>query len=187
MDILVILGIAIGLAMDALAVSAANGAMVSHIRFRQAIPIAFSFGFFQAMMPVIGWAAGLTFNQYIKSVDHWVAFGLLFLIGGKMIWESFHKPKEQIKSCLHLPTLMLMSIATSIDALAVGLSFAMLETTIWFPVLVIGVVTFILSMIGIRVGKWVGPLFGKRVELLGGIVLIGIGIKILIEHLVGNI
>ena len=184
MDLIFLIGIAVGLSMDALAVSTANGAMVSHMRFSQALRIAFFFGLFQGLMPLIGWAAGLTFRVYIQDLDHWIAFALLLFIGLRMIWESRSKTHDQVRNCLHFPTLLMMSVATSIDALAVGISFAMLDTNIWMPVVIIGGITFIICMIGIRIGKSVGPLFGKRVELIGGIILISIGIKILIEHLV---
>jgi len=183
----VIIGIAIALSMDALAVSAANGAMISHIKFKQALRIAFFFGFFQAFMPLIGFLVGLTVRRYILQVDHWVVFGLLLFIGGRMLVQSFTGPAEKVNNCLHPPTLLLMSVATSIDALAVGLSLAALNTPIWLPVLIIGVITFLFSMAGIRMGKWVGPFFGRWAERLGGIVLIGIGIKILAEHLLRHI
>ncbi len=186
-DFIIMVGIAIGLSMDALAVSVANGAMVQGLRFRQALRIAFFFGLFQAIMPLIGWAAGTTFNQYINRFDHWIAFGLLFIIGGRMVIESFSGAHAKVRNCLHFPTLLMMSLATSIDALAVGVSFAMLNEGIWYPILIIGVITFFVSMLGIRFGKSVGPLFGKRVEMIGGLVLIGIGFKILTEHLANNL
>lgn len=187
MGILTIIGIAIGLSMDALAVSATNGALICDIRIRQALRIAFFFGLFQAVMPVLGWLAGLSFSHSIQRADHWIAFGLLAIIGGRMIHESLSKKPNRARNCLNFTTLILMSIATSIDALAIGLSFAMLEIDIWLPVIIIGAVTFLISMIGIRIGKMVGPFFGKRVELFGGLILIGIGIKIVIEHLVQGI
>jgi len=187
LDVIVVIGIAIGLSMDALAVSVANGAMINQLRFRQALRIAFSFGLFQALMPLIGWAAGTTFNKYISSFDHWLAFALLVIIGGRMMYESFTKKPEEVRNCLHFPTLLLLSLATSIDALAVGLSFAMLNTNIWYPIAIIGAITFFISMAGMRFGKSVGPLFGKRIELIGGLVLIGIGMKILIEHLINEL
>lgn len=188
MDFLTLIGIAIGLSMDALAVSVANGFMIKQLRIRHAFRIAFFFGLFQALMPLIGWAAGITFSQYIKTFDHWIAFGLLILVGGRMIWESVsssHK-EEAVKNCLHFPTLLMLSIATSIDALAVGVSFAFLDITIWLPILVIGLITFVICFIGVNIGSRLGPVFGNKLGIIGGLVLIGIGIKILIEHLGGN-
>ena len=185
MDILVLIGIAIGLSMDALAVTVANGIMIKKLQIRHAFRIAFSFGFFQAIMPLIGWAAGITFSTYIKEIDHWVAFGLLVLVASRMIWESFTSSKkdEAAKNCLHFPTLLILSFATSIDALAVGVSFAFLDMTIWLPILIIGLITFVICFIGVILGNKLGPFFGNKLGLIGGLVLIGIGIKILIEHL----
>ena len=188
MDFLTLIGIAVGLSMDALAVSVANGFMIKQLRIRHAFRIAFFFGLFQALMPLIGWAAGITFSQYIKTFDHWIAFGLLILVGGRMIWESISSSKkdEAVKNCLHFPTLLMLSIATSIDALAVGVSFAFLDITIWLPILVIGLITFVICFIGVNIGSKLGPVFGNKLGIIGGIVLIGIGMKILIEHLAGN-
>lgn len=192
MDLLVLIGLAVGLSMDALAVSVANGIMIKKLQVRHAFRIAFFFGFFQALMPLIGWAAGITFSQYIQPVDHWIAFGLLALVGGRMIWESLGKTPENNgedlpHNCLHFPTLLLMSIATSIDALAVGISFALIGTIIWLPVLIIGMITFIICFIGILVANRLGSILGNRLGILGGVILIGIGIKILVEHLIEKI
>jgi manganese efflux pump family protein len=188
MDLIVLIGIAVGLSMDALAVSVANGVMIKKLHVRHAFRIAFSFGFFQAIMPLIGWAAGITFSTYIKSIDHWVAFGLLVVVGGRMIWESISSSKkdEAAKNCLHFPTLLILSIATSIDALAVGVSFAFLDITIWFPILVIGLITFVICFIGVILGNKLGPFFGNKLGIIGGLVLIGIGIEILVEHLLSK-
>lgn len=175
--------------MDSLAVSVANGIMIKKLHVRHAFRIAFSFGFFQAIMPLIGWAAGITFSIYIKEIDHWVAFGLLTLVGSRMIWESISSSKkdEAVKNCLHFPTLLILSLATSIDALAVGVSFAFLDMTIWFPILLIGLITFVICFFGVILGKKLGPFFGNKLGIIGGLVLIGIGIKILIEHLADKI
>lgn len=185
MNLPLLIGIAIGLSMDALAVSVANGIMIKKLQARHALRIAFSFGFFQAMMPLIGWAAGITFSSYIKEIDHWVAFGLLVLVGSRMIWESFtiSKKDEAERNCLHFPTLLVLSIATSIDALAVGVSFAFLDITIWIPILVIGMITFVICLIGIIAGNKLGPLLGSKLGVIGGLVLILMGFKILTEHL----
>lgn len=185
MDVLVLIGIAVGLSMDALAVSVANGIMIKQLQVRHALRIAFSFGFFQAIMPLIGWAAGITFSGYIKGIDHWVAFALLVLVGCRMIWESVTslKKDEAVRNCLHFPTLLILSIATSIDALAVGVSFAFLDITIWFPILLIGIITFVICFLGVILGNKLGSIFGNKLGIIGGLVLIGIGLKILLEHL----
>ncbi len=183
MSIITILGIGIGLSMDALAVSVTNGCVIRNLRLRHAFLIAGFFGIFQALMPLIGWAAGLSFSSLIENFDHWVAFGLLASIGGKMVWESLRrKGKCEERNCLHLPTLLLLSLATSIDALAVGLSFAMLEIGIVRPILIIGGITFVICFAGLFLGNRVGHFFENKLELAGGLILIGIGVKILVEH-----
>ncbi|MBN1694835.1 manganese efflux pump [candidate division WOR-3 bacterium] len=181
MNLITIFGIGIGLSMDALAVSVINGFVIKKLKIQNAFKIAFSFGFFQALMPVIGWSAGLSFRKYIQSFDHWIAFSLLCLVGGKMIYESI-KCSEEKKDCLQFPALLMLSIATSIDALAVGLSFSFLQVEIIFPALIIGVVTFIICLIGIYVGDKIGKFIGNKLGLIGGLILIIIGIKIVIEH-----
>ncbi len=185
LDLVGLLAIALGLSMDALAVSVANGFSIKRLKISHAAKIAFFFGLFQAIMPLVGWAAGVTLSAYTKEYDHWIAFGLLMFIGIKMIWESRSSQLNNARSnCLYLPTLILLSIATSIDALAVGVSFAMLDLAIVMPVLLIGAVTFIVCFIGVEIGDKVGYLLGNKLQIVGGIVLILIGIKILIEHLV---
>lgn len=185
MGIITIIGISIGLSMDALAVSVANGIMIKKLQVRHAFRIALSFGFFQAIMPLIGWAAGITFSNYIKEFDHWVAFLLLVVVGGRMIWESYSSSKKDdtVRNCLHFPTLLILSIATSIDALAVGVSFAFLDMVIWLPIFLIGIITFIICFIGVILGNKLGPVFGNKLGIIGGLVLIAIGIKILVEHM----
>ncbi|MDN5354981.1 MAG: hypothetical protein PWQ09_1737 [Candidatus Cloacimonadota bacterium] len=184
MDIFSIIVIAIGLAMDAFAVSIASGVTIRCFKQRIAFRVAFFFGFFQAIMPVLGWLAGNSFRIYITSFDHWIAFGLLLFIGGKMIYESFYLEEKQ-KSCNpeNILILFTLAIATSIDALAVGLSFSILNLNIIEPILIIGVITFVLSYIGVFIGDKFGSLFENKIEIIGGLVLIGIGIKILLEHL----
>lgn len=184
MDFITIFVIAVGLAMDAFAVSIASGVTLKCFQAKPAFRVAFFFGGFQALMPVIGWLAGSTFYKYIQAFDHWIAFGLLSFIGGKMIYESF-VIKETESKCdpRNLEMVFLLAIATSIDALAVGLSFSVLKVVIIFPVIVIGLVTFILSFTGVYIGGKFGSIFENKIELIGGLVLIGIGIKILIEHL----
>ena len=185
MDLTAILLIALGLAMDAFAVSVTNGITIKHQRIQNALKIGLFFGAFQALMPSIGWLAGLSLREWIGGVDHWIAFGLLTLIGGKMIYESVKTGSEEKASDpLGLFVLFMLSIATSIDALAVGLSFALLKISIVTPILVIGLVTFALSFLGVFIGNKVGHFFENKIEILGGLILIGIGVKILIGHLV---
>ncbi len=183
MDVTTILFIAVGLAMDAVAVSITRGISIRQERFKQALKIGAFFGSFQAFMPFIGWLAGLGLRDFISGVDHWIAFGLLTLIGGKMIYESLKAEAMQTEGSS--PSLLLLfglSIATSIDALAVGVSFAFLKISIGASVSIIGIVTFILSFIGVIAGNKVGRFWGGRIEVVGGLMLIGIGVKILIEH-----
>ena len=184
MSIITTVLIALGLAMDALAVSITCGSIIKRLKINSAFKIAVFFGSFQALMPLVGWAAGLTFRDYITSFDHWVAFGLLVLVGGKMIYESFQKEsgKKQIDP-LNLSILLVLSIATSIDALAVGLSLSFLNVSIILPAIIIGVITLALSFAGVFLGNKLAHLLKTRIELLGGLILIGIGIKILVEHL----
>jgi putative Mn2+ efflux pump MntP len=176
--------IALGLAMDAFAVSVTSGITIKHLKINHAVTIALFFGSFQALMPVVGWAAGLSVRDFIADIDHWMAFGLLSFIGCKMIYEAIkvQSDEEEIDP-LNIYMLLMLSIATSIDALAVGISFAFLEISIVTPVMVIGTVTFILSLLGVLVGDKIGHVFENKIEILGGIILIGIGVKILYEHL----
>ncbi len=140
---------------------------------------------FQAFMPLIGWLIGNSMKSLIEPVDHWIAFGMLSLIGGKMIIESFiGSDTREIKNPLHIRVILLLSLATSIDALAVGFSFAVLLDKILIAVLIIGVVTFIASMLGILLGKKTGPKINRYAEIIGGLILILIGLKIMIEHFI---
>jgi len=174
--------------MDALAVSIANGFAIKELKLRYALRISFFFGFFQALMPIFGWFAGLTFRSYIQKWDHWIAFGLLLLIGVKMIWESKSKDmKIDSINCLHFPTLLLLSLATSMDALAVGISFAVLEMAIIVPVVIIGGITWVICFMGTQMGHRVGLFSGNIFGFIGGIILILIGVKIVIEHSMKNI
>lgn len=186
MDITSIFLIAVGLSMDAFAVSISNGIILKKVTIRDALKTGLFFGGFQALMPTIGWFAGMTFSNYIKNIDHWIAFVLLAFIGGNMIYESLKSKKDdnsEDKDPNSIKVLLLMSIATSIDALAVGVSFAMVGTSIWEPALIIGSTTFVISAIGVFIGKKAGNLFKKKAEIFGGIILILIGSKMLIEHL----
>lgn len=185
MDLFSILVIAVGLAMDAFAVSVACGVTIKHIGLRQTLTIAASFALFQAFMPMLGWLAGLSFREYIASYDHWIAFGLLAGIGLKMIYEAGQlEEEEEAEPGMSAGRLLLLSIATSIDALAVGLSFSILNITILTPALIIGFVTGGMSHGGIIIGSRVGHLFEGKIEIAGGIVLILIGLKILLQHTV---
>ncbi len=184
-DILSIMLIAIGLAMDALAVSIARGLSCENRKRRNAFVIGSFFGMFQMIMPLIGWSVGIELEGLISGIDHWIAFGLLVLIGSKMIYDSAKGEATRRGDGLPLKILLTLSVATSIDALMVGLSFAFLQTDIVIPVLIIGIVTFCLSYVGFLFGNVVGKYFGNKVKAIGGIILIGIGIRILLEHLMG--
>lgn len=188
MSVIEIAVLAVGLSMDAFAVAVAISAARGRVTTAQTLRLAAAFGLFQFVMPIIGWFAGKSVVGWISSYDHWVAFGLLAFIGGKMIYESFMEENEEelekddpTKGL----TLLTLSIATSIDALAVGLSFAMIGTKIVFPSALIGAICFSITAIGMKLGGRIGEIVGKRMELVGGLVLIGIGVKILAEHLSG--
>jgi putative Mn2+ efflux pump MntP len=182
MDYFTVILIAIGLAMDAFAVSIVRGACVDKDRLRSAILLASLFGGFQALMPVIGWLAGIGLKDVIMGVDHWIAFGLLAFIGAKMIYDT-SRGEEGKEEDITLLVALTLAVATSIDALMVGLSFAFLETPILVPILIIGIVTFALCFVGVIFGSRMGGVFGKNIKILGGLVLILIGIRILVEHL----
>jgi manganese efflux pump family protein len=183
MDLLTVVLIAVGLAMDTFAVSIAKGMSITRGRLRVGLLLAAFFGGFQMLMPVIGWLAGLSFKDIIMGVDHWIAFGLLSFIGAKMIYDAFKKEDNQQEDSVKLASVLTLAVATSIDALMVGLSFAFLETSILEPILVIGAMTFTLSIIGFTFGCSMGKIFGTRIKILGGIILIVIGLRILLEHL----
>lgn len=171
--------------MDALAVSITSGLTIKDLRTSNALMIALFFGSFQAFMPVIGWTAGLSARDFISGIDHWIAFGLLSLIGCKMIFESNKMGSNEKESDpLDIHVLLILAIATSIDALAVGLSLSFLKMAIIIPAIIIGLITFSLSFIGVFVGNLSGHFFENKIEIIGGLILIGIGIKILIEHAV---
>lgn len=183
MDFPTLFGIAVALAMDAFAVALAAGAVIEPLTGRHVFRLGFHFGFFQAMMPVIGWLAGVTIQPWISAYDHWVAFALLAFVGGNMIREALkdedqREPADPSRGM----TLVMLSIATSIDALAVGLSLAVIGVDIALPALVIGLVAGILTVIGLFLGRRVGTIWGKRVEIFGGVVLLAIGVKIVLEH-----
>ncbi len=187
MNLFLVFAIALALAMDAFAVSVGISSSLETITKRQTLRLASYFGFFQFMMPIVGWyAAQNILVRYIEPFDHWVAFSLLVIIGGKMIYESF-KGGKKIKNVKADPTkgisLLVLSVATSSDALAVGLSLAALQVAILYPAVVIGLVAFFMTILGVKIGPFLGQLVGKRAGLLGGLILILIGVKILLDHL----
>lgn len=181
--------IAVSLAMDAFAVSISNGIAVKNFSLKNGIVVAAYFGAFQFFMPVIGWMLGLSVKSYIEAFDHWIAFGLLLIIGGNMIKEALSNEDDKTEGAssaeafLSGKRLVFQAIATSIDALAVGISFAVLEVNIWFSSAVIGIVAFVISLFGGCLGKRLGLMFKDKAELFGGVILIGIGAKILMEHI----
>ena len=184
-EIITITIIAVGLAMDAFAVSVAAGAAQKELRLSHVLRMAFFFGAFQAVMPLIGWLVGLSFKDAIMAYDHWVAFGLLTVIGGKMIYESFKlkSAEEKATDVSSLMVVLVLAIATSIDALAVGVTLSLITEHVAVAVIVIGMITFVLSYIGCWLGKRIGHLFENRIEIVGGVILIGIGVKILLQDM----
>ncbi len=187
MGIVELLLIAVGLSMDAFAVSICKGLGMKKVNLKVAFVLALFFGGFQALMPLIGWALGSQFLWLISPIDHWIAFVLLAVIGGKMLWEALHdeegeddgKPADKID----LGEFFILAVATSIDALAVGISFAALAVDIVLSILIIGVVTFCFTIAGVFVGNFFGSRYEKPASIVGGVVLILIGLKILLEHL----
>ena len=187
MDFFTITGIALGLSFDSFAVSLSCGVVESGIRFRKAMRVAFVLALFQGGFTVIGYFLGSTFSHYIEKYDHWVAFCLLMILGIRMILEGFKdSDRKEPVDFNKLPVLLTMAVGTSIDAFAVGISFAFLKTQIWIAGFIIGAVTFLASMTAIRIGKSAGSHLGSRVEVLGGVILALIGIKVLVEHLIAG-
>ena len=184
MGVAEIIFISVGLALDALAVSLCIGAARLATSARPIFRLAFHFGLFQALMPLLGWLAGHHLAETVEAWDHWIAFTLLAFVGGRMVHGGIRGEQESYQRD---PTkgavLILLSIAVSIDALAVGFSLAMLKVAIWLPSVIIGLITAALSLLGLLIGHRLGARFGKRTEIVGGVVLIGIGLKILLSHL----
>lgn len=178
---IILLGVS--LAMDATAVSICKGLSMKKLDKEKTITIALYFGTFQAIMPIIGYLLGISFKEVVESIDHWIAFFLLAVIGINMIRESLSKESESLNDLIDFKTMTPLAIATSIDALAVGITFAFLRVNIIEAVTIIGIITIFLSMIGVFIGNEFGNKYGKIAETVGGIVLIGIGLKILLEHL----
>lgn len=183
MSIIELLILALGLSMDAFAVSICKGLSVPKLRPKHCLICGIYFGGFQALMPLIGWALGIRFQSLITNIDHWIAFVLLAVIGANMIKESFSKEEECPDASFGFKTMLTLAVATSIDALAVGVTFAFLDVNIVPAVLLIGMTTFVCSAVGAKIGNVFGNRFQSKAEFLGGLVLIGIGLKILIEHL----
>ena len=185
MQYIEIIIIGIGLAMDAFAVSVSSGVSIKKMNLKHAFVIAAFFGVFQAVMPLIGWSCGIFFHIYIESFAHWIAFALLFLIGLKMIYDAVTPGQEEKKdeaNPQNIYLLFTLAIATSIDALAVGVTFSCLTYNIWEAAAIIGIITFIISLTGALIGKNAGHHLGEsKVEVLGGLILIGIGIKIVLS------
>lgn len=175
--------IGVGLSMDAFAVSICKGLSMEKMRWRQGTVVALFFGGFQALMPLTGWLLGKQFERYIVSIDHWIAFVLLGYIGGKMIWDAFHDEGDSCPASFDLKELLILAVATSIDALAVGITFAFLQVSILPAIALIGTTTFCISLGGVWIGHQFGSRYKNRATLIGGIILCLIGLKILLEHL----
>ena len=175
--------IAVGLSMDAFAVSVCKGLAMPKCTFKKAAIVGLWFGGFQALMPAIGYILGAQFQEAIASIDHWIAFVLLALIGGNMIHEALDNDEEEADASLNVKTMFLLAVATSIDALAIGITFAFLKVNIIPAVCFIGIVTFIISFAGVKIGNVFGARYKNKAEIVGGIILILLGLKILLEHL----
>jgi manganese efflux pump family protein len=199
-EFITVFGIGIGLSMDAFAVSITQGACLDIRSLRYPLILGITFGIFQAVMPLAGWILGSSFSRYIAQFDHWIAFVLLGIIGGKLFLDGFieyrEKRKAQIggydcaESCvdrLRLRSLLMMGLATSIDALAVGVTFGMLDINIWIAIIIIGIITFLVSASGVFIGKKTGPLLGDKMEMIGGVILFSLGLKILVEHILKGV
>lgn len=183
MEVIEILLISIGLAMDAFAVSICKGLSMKSMSWKKAIIIGLYFGVFQALMPVIGYFLGATFESLVTKIDHWIAFALLTFIGTNMLKEAFAKSEENHNDSVDFKTMIILAIATSIDALAVGITFAFLRVNMILPVIMIGIVTFIISVAGVKIGNKFGNKYERKAEVVGGLILIFMGLKILLEHL----
>lgn len=183
MGIAELLVLAVGVSMDALAVAICKGLSIQKLKFRHALVVGAWFGAFQALMPTLGWLLGSTFADLIYAVDHWIAFVLLAIIGGNMIRESLGKDDEACDPSLAFGAMLILAIATSIDALAVGVTLSLLKVNILATALPIGLCTFLISTAGVKIGNVFGARFKSKAELLGGVVLLLIGLKILLEHL----
>jgi putative Mn2+ efflux pump MntP len=184
MGIVEIIFLGLGLSFDTFAVSVSTGLLKNSIRFWQGVRVAVVLAFFQALMPLLGWFGGTQVASYISEIDHWIAFGLLSVVGIKMIIEAFKAEEDKKNNSLSFRVLVLMGIATSMDALVVGVSLAFFEIRILQSIVIIGFITFLAAMIGMLIGKSSNKKSGKKIEIVGGVLLIGIGLKILMEHIV---
>lgn len=183
MGIIELFLVAVGLSMDAFAVSICKGLALKNVRLSHSVKAGLWFGGFQALMPIIGFFCGYWFKDYISAFDHWIAFMLLLLLGAKMIKEALSDEEESTEAAMDVKNMLLLAIATSIDALAVGITFAFLNVNIWYAVTFIGVITFLFSAVGIKIGSLFGTKFKTKAEVTGGVILILMGAKILLEHL----
>lgn len=183
MDLIELFLIAVGLSMDAFAVSVCKGLAMPKCTFKKAAIVGLWFGGFQALMPAIGYILGAQFQEAIASIDHWIAFVLLALIGGNMIHEALDNDEEEADASLDVKPMFLLAVATSIDALAIGITFAFLKVNIIPAVCFIGIVTFIISFAGVKIGNVFGARYKNKAEIVGGVILILLGLKILLEHL----
>ena len=183
MELLEIILIAIGLAMDAFAVSICKGLSMKKMNWKKALIVGLYFGIFQGLMPVIGYLLGTSFESLVTKIDHWIAFGLLVFIGGNMLKEAFGNDSENCNDNVDFKTMVFLAIATSIDALAVGITFVFLKTNIILASLAIGIITFAICVIGVKIGNKFGDKYERKAETVGGLILIFMGIKILLEHL----
>ena len=178
--------IAVGLSMDAFAVSICKGLSVQKVKPKHAACVALYFGGFQALMPLAGYLLVSTFSGYIQRFDHWIAFILLALIGANMIREAFSKEEESMSGSFSVKTMLLLAVATSIDALATGVTFQLTGTNIWMAISLVGCTTFLFSFLGVKVGSTFGAKYQSKAELIGGVILVLMGVKILLEHLLGG-
>lgn len=183
MGIIELLLLGIGLAMDAFAVSICKGLSMKKMNWKSAIIIALYFGMFQAVMPIIGYILGNAFESFVTSIDHWIAFILLCFIGGSMIKESFDSEDENKNDKVDFKTMIVLATATSIDALTIGITFAFLDVNIVLAVTIIGIITFMLAIIGVKIGNKFGDKYQNKAEFFGGLILILLGLKVLLEHL----
>ncbi len=184
MELVTIVIIAVGLSMDAFAVSIVSGAAYKQLHVNHALRMALFFGIFQAFMPLVGSLAGMTIREYIANYDHWIAFGILCGVGGKMIYESFKiGPAKKVPDPSNIVSLLFLAVATSIDALAIGITLSFLKVPLVVAVTIIGLVTFVLSYLGVFIGGKFGHFFENKIEAVGGLILIGLGAKILFVHL----
>lgn len=183
MKLISLLSISIGLGMDAFAVAICKGLSMKTMKWKKAVIVGIYFGIFQAIMPIMGYVLGIGLEEKIKSIDHWIIFLLLSVIGINMIKETFEEKKDHIDDSTDLKTMLILSIATSIDALAVGITLVLFEINIFYASMVIGIIAFMLSVIGVKIGNKFGDKYEKKAQIAGGIILIVIGIKTLVEHM----